>query len=260
MRKNKKGSRFTEKSHGDEDYNKILAYAEKKGVQIWEVSLDQLVKESEELNEKIEENEFSKDNNEFNSGDEDKNTNLKETIEDIEEIVNTNLNFNNKIKTDESFEKEIKEMEVKFPILSVIGEDITMIIEKTNINNFKEKDDSSNKIVKFSDRMIIYEYPKEEKYAPVEKNKNKKKKKKNDDDYIEKTDKNKNECDDFNEEEMKRLEEARKRREEYAYLEKLRIEEEEEKKQENAGKQSELENKQKVKNKYKPKPKKKKGK
>lgn len=303
MGKSKKGSRFTEKSHDDNyDMEKLQAYAERMGKQIWEVSMDQLEEEEEEIEEQSEEVEDDQDqeNKDLEIENEKVIQSHQNHLQENNIIkgnskVNPQINFNvdvditsdNKFESaklnkedilnqagikntssleDGSIQTDLKEIEEKFPIVLKIKEDITKIVDKSEIENINEPNQFNTRQVKFNSERVLYEYPREDR-STLNANVGKKKKKKQEEiesvNTYEKPDKKKKNKKDleevFDEEELQRLEEARRRREEFAYLEKLRLEEEEEKKKLEMGKPAE-DKKVKDKNKYKPKPKKKKGK
>ena len=145
--------------------------------------------------------------------------------------------------------------EEKLPIVVNLSKDIKKIIDHSEYD--LEGETPTGKL-RFSEKQYVYEYPREDKSALNEPT-GKKKNPQNEEKPEKKNKKKDEEEDEISEEEMERLREARRRREEFAYLEKLRIEEEEEiKKQKRIDAENEPETKKKKS--FKPKPKKKKGK
>ena len=166
----------------------------------------------------------------------------------------------------------------QFPIVTMLTPNITKIttdidytdsitylgdtvpsLPSTFLNEIPSSSEASTKShIKFLPVKHIYEYPKEDSKQPSSsKPIHKKQKTKDNDNHINvkqsKKEAKVKSSDDLDEDEMKRLQEIRKRREEFAYLEKIRKEEEEQKRKE----REEQKAKEPVKKSYKPKPKKK---
>jgi len=271
------------------DFERLKAYAEKKGKNIWEVSLKNIEDEEVESQE-----EHSQDEESIQSEEQEINKITNVDKENVKEIILTNTNTN-EINTDdeaneiniklentaniqvslvdkidlqlENLKLEDKQSEIiGYPVVVKINEDIikTIHIDNEHEDN-SQLDQNGNTFVKFGNKKIIFEYPKEDTNPnPPESKKKKNKKSDAETKQEEKQDKKKKKKeieDEIDEETLQRLEEAKRKREEFAYLEKCRIEEEEQRrKEEDAKKMLEDPKKQKDKNKYKPKPKKKKGK
>lgn len=169
--------------------------------------------------------------------------------------------------------------DVQYPIITMLTPNITKIttdidytdsitylgdtvpsLPSTFLNEIPSSSSTSSKShIQFLPVKHIYEYPKEDSKQPNKPIHKKQKTKDNNtnDNHINtkqsKKDSKVKSSDDLDEDEMKRLQEIRKRREEFAYLEKIRKEEEEQKRKE----REEQKAKEPVKKSYKPKPKKK---
>lgn len=234
----KKGSRFTKATEDDSNYERLLAYAEKNGKQIWEVSLNDL-SDNDEANEETEECFISS---------EDKSP--TKSIEEVDEksftdkldsltigtsniaVIDINTSNENQavssgIQAKSQVDIAIDDQDNDYPKKIKLNDEITKKIEIIDHLTTKE-----NKSIKFGNKLIIYKYPKETLYEPGEfpmpKNDKKKKEKKEKKEHKRPID-DENEID---EEEIRKLEEIRAKREEFAYLAKLKeIEDEERKKQ-----------------------------
>ena len=168
--------------------------------------------------------------------------------------------------------------DVQYPIVTMLTPNITKIttdidytdsitylgdtipsLPSTFLNEIPSSSSTTSKShIQFLPVKHIYEYPKEDsKQSPKPIHKKQKTKDNTNDKHINtkqsKKDSKVKSSDDLDEDEMKRLQEIRKRREEFAYLEKIRKEEEEQKRKE----REEQKAKEPVKKSYKPKPKKK---
>lgn len=168
--------------------------------------------------------------------------------------------------------------DVQYPIVTMLTPNITKIttdidytdsitylgdtvpsLPSTFLNEIPSSSSTTSKShIQFLPVKHIYEYPKEDsKQSAKPIHKKQKTKDNTNDNHINtkqsKKDSKVKSSDDLDEDEMKRLQEIRKRREEFAYLEKIRKEEEEQKRKE----REEQKAKEPVKKSYKPKPKKK---
>jgi hypothetical protein len=297
MGKNKKDKISKRKSDDYEedqeisDFERLKAYAEKKGKNIWEVSLKNIDEEEQEEEESQEEQSHDEESLQSEEQGLKKETivekeiteeiNQTKTIAEIhaddkaneiniqsENTENIQVTFEDKI--DLQFEKlklEDKKSEIiDYPVVVEINEDIIKTIHIDNEHEDNNKlDQKGNTFVKFGNKKIIFEYPKEDTNPnPPESKKKKNKKSDAETKQVEKQEKKKKKKeieDEIDEETLQRLEEAKRKREEFAYLEMCRIEEEEQRrKEDDAKKLLEDPKKKNDKNKYKPKPKKKKGK
>jgi hypothetical protein len=255
--KKEKRKKF-EDSDGEEDsdFEKLRAYAEKNGKNIWEVCMNDLEADEEDEEEEVEEIEIDKINENIikynNLTESEVKHEIAEEVKCHEDKINIGLQ-NLSINSDDNdcLPKRIK-----------INDEITKILQ-LNDKIHNEENNNYNSI-KLGNTMITFEYPKEDTRPVISSDTKTKTKKKNKTENEEKGEKKKNKKKDqdidFCDEDIKRLEEAKRRREEFAFLEKIRIEEEADRKIEEIAKKVKEENAKKDKNKYKPKPKKKKGK
>ena len=274
------------------EFEKLKRFAEKTGRNIWEVSMLDLEKENIEEEELLSDQELEKEElneepventNECNNIIKEVNKDsLEDTINnEIEKIISSNndkekdvinnINNDNPDILEETIDLQLDKLEIKstaikkeeYPLYFKINNEITKIIHLESENDQSvENSKNGGMNVKFGNTKVIFEFPKEDINTKPNKNKNKKVSESEPPILIDKKDKKKknNDLTEITEEDLLRLEEAKRKREEFAYLEKCRIEEEELRKEENSQKLLEESKKQKDKNKYKPKPKKKKGK
>jgi hypothetical protein len=245
--KDKKGSRFRKKDEENcNQFEKLEQKAARLGKQIWEVTLT-----DSEDNEEEEEVEDIEEETELNDEDDLKENDEMDYKQEDEDILNKDPVNNGVIKITDKFDKIVidEKKNVEYPIRTKHNDQIMKII------NVIEHGEGGNKVIKFENTLVTYEYPKEVIEMPASSKKKKKIIEKDDSDKKKKKKKNEDSIQ-LDEEELQRLEEIRRKREEFAYLEKLKVEEnlklQEQKQKE---KQNDKEKKD-----YKPKAKKKKGK
>jgi hypothetical protein len=284
MGKKYKANKFNNKKAQDDDdhMEKLQLLAEKLGKNIWEITPDD--EEHSENSENSENSEEAQESHESHESHEDEGS-LAESIEITEEEggVNVGEQFEkadaepegNEVedataelgKQNEAGSEQIQIDNTKdntqdtplqdgaaYPKRMQHTDEITKMMEKIEL---PQNDNKKQGLISFHDVKTTYLYPKEQNLPKSAINTKKKKKQDNFTNFVSNKKKDKDQDDDtIEDEELKRLEEVRRKREEFAFLEKLKQEELQKKKEDLLKSQEETVEK---KN-YKPKGKKKKGK